>query len=93
MAFRAEKSPLHPGIYVLVGVFMGSLLSSFGAGAYTTWIVGLSLVGLLVLLAQWYFREGDVPFNEKSKHHRSVEHVSSALRENAWDLPIDFKRK
>ncbi len=93
MAFRAEKSPLHPGIYVLSGIIVGSFLSTLNSGQYGLWVVGLSVIGLVILLAQWYFKEGDVPIGGKRRGHQSLEHVSSALRENAWDTPLEFKRK
>jgi hypothetical protein len=64
-----------------------------GNGIYASWIAGISVLGLIVLLAQWYFKEGDVPVGGMRRHHQSLEHVSTALRENAWDAPMDFKRK
>lgn len=93
MAFRAEKSPLHPGIYVLMGIVLASVLSVFSAGTLSFPLLIIGVLGLIVMLALWYFREGDVPIGEKKRHHHSLDHVSSALRENAWDAPLDFKRK
>lgn len=93
MAFRAEKSPLHPGIYVLAGIVIASAISFFSAGALSFPLLLAGVLGLIVMLALWYFREGDVPIGEKRRHHHSLEHVSSALRENAWDTPIEMKRK
>ncbi|QQR92932.1 MAG: hypothetical protein IPJ89_01650 [Candidatus Iainarchaeum archaeon] len=93
MAFRAEKSPLHPGVYVLAGVAIGSAISFASAGRPAFALLLISILGLIVMLGMWYFREGDVPIGEKKRHHHSLEHVSSALRENAWDAPIEMKRK
>jgi hypothetical protein len=93
MAFRAEKSPLHPGIYVLAGVMIGSGLSFLSSGGIAFGLLIISVLGLIAMLGMWYFREGDVPIGEKKRHHHSLDHVSSALRENAWDAPLEFKRK
>ncbi|MDO8633945.1 MAG: hypothetical protein Q7K34_01495 [archaeon] len=93
MAFRAEKNPLHPGIYILMGVFIGSGISLLNSGSLAVWVMGISVIGILLVLGKWYFREDDVPIGGKRRGHQSLEHVSSALRENAWDMPLDFKRK
>ena len=93
MAFRAEKTPLHPGIYLLAGALIGSGLSFLSAGSLAFPLLLVSALGLIVMLGMWYFREDDIPIGGMRRHHQSHDHVSSAMRDSAWDTPLEFKRK